>query len=154
MTKHARSPILHCLLGAALLCAGVGCGSTAIPGPLTATAFMMHRSAQKVQRDYHLSPVEAEKAVIEAFDELGWEYRYSTNVEDTYTIYGRTPKREHIVIDIRPKRNRFEEVQIAVLAKTNGSIDTSILFHEKISGGGPRTDTRADGSIVYRTRTQ
>lgn len=154
MKNPTRIPFLKPFLGIALLCAVAGCGGTAVPGPLGATAFMVYRGSQKVQRDYHMSVEEAEKAVIEAFNELGWEYRYSTNVGDIYTLYGRTPKREHVVIDIRPKRDRFEEVKISVHAKTAGSIDTSILFHEKISGGGPRTDTRADGTIVYRTRTQ
>lgn len=154
MMNSNRSSLLQCILGVAVLCVAAGCGATALPAPLTTSALLLQRSSQKVQRDYHMSVEEAEKAVIEAFNELDWEYRYSTNVEELYTIYGRTHRREHVVIDIRPKRNRFEEVKIAVVVRTAGNLDMAIRFHEAISGGGPRVDTLEDGTIVYRTRAE
>lgn len=154
MTKFTRGSILPCLLGVVALSLAAGCGATAIPAPLTATGLLLQRSSQKVQRDYHFSVEEAEKAVIEAFDEMDWEYRYSTNVGDLYTMYGRTGEREHVVVDIRPKRERFEEVQISVVVRTQGNRDMAIEFHEAIGGGGPRVETLDDGTIVYRRRAE
>ncbi len=83
-------------------------------GPKTLPLWIGARQYYGVEKDYAVSLDEGEKLAIDAIKSTGGEYRYTTSVGNSKTIYGRTGAGESIVVDVDPYRGYTNRSEIDI----------------------------------------